>query len=55
MEGEGHKDLYGRRWEELTADFLLVTLENSVFFHCADVEYANGLVSRSTGDHVSVR
>lgn len=41
--------------DELTADFFLVTLENTQFFHGTYVEYANGLISRRARYQVSIR
>ena len=37
-----------------TTNFFLVTFQDTVFFHCDDVEYAHGLVSGSASDEVAV-
>lgn len=39
---------------ERTADFFLVTFENSEFFHGSDVEYAYGLVPGCARDEVAI-
>lgn len=44
----------GTREERRTADFLFVAFEDAVFFHCADVEDTDCLISGGAGDHVTV-
>jgi hypothetical protein len=45
------------RWDYggLTTNFFLVAFQDAVFLHCANVEYADGLVPRGRGDHAAVR
>jgi hypothetical protein len=37
-----------------TADFLLVTFQNTEFFHCPDIEHPDSLIARGTCNEVTV-